>query len=159
MKPSPKLCSEHAKSDSSRYPDPDVLPYSLTSVSYVPLLFPFHNFFPYLTIIKHYQSYAAFFCLDNSCLSPSPPAPYHMRNHPYPIFGTSLVNRLHSTHVYSPKISDYGHAWSRLSGDTLTILFPLRNPTIMALLPLRPPSRLITSLHTDESTLKNPIVT
>ena len=27
-------------------------------------------------------------------------------------FGTSLVNGLHSTHVYSPKISDYGHAQS-----------------------------------------------
>ena len=27
-------------------------------------------------------------------------------------FGTSLVNGLHSTHVYSPKILDYGHAWS-----------------------------------------------
>ena len=44
-----------------------------------------------------------------------------------------------------------------LSGDTLTILFPLRNPTIMAPIPLRPPSQLITSLHTDESTLKTPL--
>ena len=44
-----------------------------------------------------------------------------------------------------------------MSGDTLTILFPLRNPTITAPLPLRPPSQLITSLHTDESTLKTPL--
>ena len=35
LKPSPKLCIEHNKSDSFHYPDPDVLPYSLTSVSYV----------------------------------------------------------------------------------------------------------------------------
>ena len=44
-----------------------------------------------------------------------------------------------------------------LSGDTLTILFPLRNLTITAPLPLRPPSQLITSLHTDKSTLKTPL--
>ena len=43
LKPSPKLCSEHAKSDSSCYPDPNVFPYSLTSVSYVPFfLISFH---------------------------------------------------------------------------------------------------------------------
>ena len=34
LKPSPKLCSEHTKSDSSHYSDPNVFPYSLTSVSY-----------------------------------------------------------------------------------------------------------------------------
>ena len=34
---------------------------------------------------QHYQSYAPFFRLDNSRLSPSPPAPYHKRNHHYPI--------------------------------------------------------------------------
>ena len=50
LKPSPKLCSEHTKSDSSHYPDPDVLPYSLTSVSYVPflpflILFIFNRYF------------------------------------------------------------------------------------------------------------------
>ena len=38
LKPSPKLCIEHTKSDSSHYPDPNVFPYSLTSVSYVPFL-------------------------------------------------------------------------------------------------------------------------
>ena len=45
LKPSPKLCIEHDKSDSSRYPDPNVFPYSLTSVSYI----PFFLFFSYLT--------------------------------------------------------------------------------------------------------------
>ena len=35
LKPSPKLCIEHAKSNSSRYPDPYMFPYSLTSVSYI----------------------------------------------------------------------------------------------------------------------------
>ena len=38
LTPSPKLCSEHTKSDSSRCPDPDMFPYSLTSVSYIPFL-------------------------------------------------------------------------------------------------------------------------
>ena len=34
---------------------------------------------------QHYQSYTPFFCPDNSRLGPSPPAPYHKRNHHYPI--------------------------------------------------------------------------
>ena len=34
---------------------------------------------------QHYQSYAPFFHPDNSCLGPSPPAPYHKQNHHYPI--------------------------------------------------------------------------
>ena len=44
---------------------------------------------------------------------PIPPALYYMQKHLYPIFGTSLVNRLHSTHVYLLSISEYGHAQSR----------------------------------------------
>ena len=44
-----------------------------------------------------------------------------------------------------------------LSGDTLAILSPLQNLTITAPLLLRPPSQLIASLHTDESTLKTPL--
>ena len=46
---------------------------------------------------QYYQSYAPYFCPDNSRLGPSPPAPYHMQNHPYPILGTSLVNGLRPT--------------------------------------------------------------
>ena len=34
---------------------------------------------------QHYQSYVPYFHPDNSCLGPSPPAPYHKRNHHYPI--------------------------------------------------------------------------
>ena len=63
-------------------------------------------------IIKHYQSYAPFFRLDNSRPTPSPPAPTICEITITLSFGTSLVNGLRSTHVYSPKISDYSHAWS-----------------------------------------------
>ena len=45
LKPSPKLCIEHDKSNSSCYPDPNMFPYSLTSVPYV----PFIKLFSYLT--------------------------------------------------------------------------------------------------------------
>ena len=38
LKPSPKLCIEYDKSNSSHYPNPNMFPYSLTSVSYVPLI-------------------------------------------------------------------------------------------------------------------------
>ena len=62
---------------------------------------------------QHYQSYAPYFHPDNSRLSPSPPAPYHMQNHPYPILGTSLVNGLRPTHASLFGISDYGYAQSR----------------------------------------------
>ena len=48
---------------------------------------------------QYYQSYAHYFRLDNFHLGPSPPAPYHMQNHPYPILGTSLVNGLRPTHA------------------------------------------------------------
>ena len=62
---------------------------------------------------QHYQSYAPYFHPDNSRLSPSPPAPYHMQNHPYPILGTSLVNGLHPTHASLFSILDYGYTQSR----------------------------------------------
>ena len=87
--------------------------------------------------------------------------------HPDLSFSVSLIARFQSSpriehwnalmHVigYIKNTIDYGLTY--LSGDTLTILFPLRNPTITAPLPLRPPSQLITSLHTDESTLKTPL--
>ena len=62
---------------------------------------------------QYYQSYAPYFCPDNSRLGPSPPAPYHMQNHSYPILGTSLVNGLHPTHASLFGILDYGYARSR----------------------------------------------
>ena len=62
---------------------------------------------------QHYQSYAPFFRPDNSHLGPSPPAPYHKRNHHYLSFGTSLVNGLCPTHASLFGISDYGYARSR----------------------------------------------
>ena len=62
---------------------------------------------------QYYQSYTPYFRLDNFCLGPSPPAPYHMQNHPYPILGTSLVNGLCPTHASLFGISDYGYARSR----------------------------------------------
>ena len=39
-----------------------------------------------------------------------PLALYYMQKHLYPIFSTSIVNGLHSTHVYLLSISEYGHA-------------------------------------------------
>ena len=62
---------------------------------------------------QYYQSYAPYFRPDNSRLGPSPPAPYHMQNHSYPILGTSLVNGLRPTHASLFSISDYGYARSR----------------------------------------------
>ena len=44
---------------------------------------------------------------------PVPLAPYYMQKHLYPIFGTSFVNRLCSTHVYLLSILEYSHAQSR----------------------------------------------
>ena len=61
----------------------------------------------------HYQLYAPFACPDNSHTSLGPPAHYYMWKHLYPIFGTSHVNRLCSTHVYLFSIPEYSHAWSR----------------------------------------------
>ena len=61
----------------------------------------------------HYQLYAPFAHLDDSHTGSGPPAPYYMWKHLYPIFSTSLVNSLHSTHVYLLSISEYGHAQSK----------------------------------------------
>ena len=61
----------------------------------------------------HYQSYAPFAHPDNSHTSLCPPAPYYMWKHLYPIFNTSYVNGLCSTHVYLLSILEYGHAWSK----------------------------------------------
>ena len=61
----------------------------------------------------HYQSYTPFAHPDNSHTSLGPLAPYYMQKHLYPIFGTSLVNGLCSTHVYLFSISEYSHAQSR----------------------------------------------
>ena len=46
----------------------------------------------------------------------------YMQKHPYPIFSTSQVNRLHSTHVYLFSIPQYGHAWSKY--HLFTFLLP-----------------------------------
>ena len=62
---------------------------------------------------QYYQSYAPYFHPDNSHLGPSPLAPYHMQNHPYPILSTSLVNGLHPTNASLFGISDYSYTWSR----------------------------------------------
>ena len=61
----------------------------------------------------HYQLYTPFAQLDNSHTGPGPPAHYYMQKHLYPIFGTSHVNRLRSTHVYLFSILEYSHAWSK----------------------------------------------
>ena len=58
----------------------------------------------------HYQSYSPFAHLDNSHTSLGPLALYYMWKYLYPIFSTSHVNRLCSTHVYLFSILEYGHA-------------------------------------------------
>ena len=61
----------------------------------------------------HYQSNTPFACPDSSHTGPGPLAHYYMQKHLYPIFGTSHVNRLCSTHVYLFSILEYTHAWSK----------------------------------------------
>ena len=50
-----------------------------------PSLSPPEMFRRHIVDHQHYQLYAPFFHPDNSRLGPSPPAPYHKRNHHYPI--------------------------------------------------------------------------
>ena len=61
----------------------------------------------------HYQLYAPFAHPDNCHTGPGPLALYYMRKHLYPIFRTSLVNGLCSTHVYLFRILEYGHTQSK----------------------------------------------
>ena len=71
---------------------------------------------------SHYQSYTPSAHPDNSHTGPGPPALYYMWKHPYPIFGTSQVNRLCSTHVYLFSIPQYSHAWSKYHMFTFLLL-------------------------------------
>ena len=53
-------------------------------------------------------------CLSRQFLyQPGSSGTYYMQKYLYPIFGTSLVNGLRSTHVYLLSISEYGHTQSR----------------------------------------------
>ena len=107
--------------------------------------------------------------LRDGCLDIPKPQSIYCCHHPFlhsqrslKILGlvtrwASYLERIQSTHQICTRSSQSPvimHLTMTLSGDTLQILFASWSPTIASPLPLQPPFRLLTSLHTDKFILK-----
>ena len=130
---------------------PDEIPVTFRITDPTPSPSPPEMFHRRIVDHQHYQSYAPFFCLDNSRLGPSPPAPYHNQNHHYSILWHFTCQRaLSNTCIIIWHLRLWLRTEQILSGDTLKTLSPSRSLTI----PPPPPPPLLLQLyifpHTDD---------